>query len=103
MEPVSPSETLLRARTWTPNSWFGSKENPADAPGYDKNSGEIRSEFWTKPALETGDFQTEDIWVCEKMQRSLQSPAYEVGPLASGSGSEAPLAIFQQQVLDMMK
>ncbi len=103
MEAIAPDETLLRAKTWVPKSWFDMEGSPDQAPGYDKSTGEITSANWTKPALETGDFQTEDIWVCEKMQRSLNSPQYEVGPLATGSGSEAPIEVFQKQILDYMK
>ncbi len=103
LEPVSPNETLLRAKTWVPNSWFGMEGNPEQAPGFDKATGEIISDNWTQHPLETGDFQTEDIWVCEKMQRSLNSPEYEVGPLAGGSGSESSIEVFQEQVLDYMK
>jgi len=103
LEPVSPSETVLRARTWVPDSWFDMEGGPEHAPGFDKETGEITSDKWDKHPLETGDFQTEDIWVCEKMQRSLNSPEYEVGPLAAGSGSEAPLEVFQKQALDFVK
>jgi len=103
LEPVSPSETILRARTWMPKSWFGGKENPEDAPGYDLETGEIISGNWKKHPLETGDFQTEDIWICEKMQRSLNSPEYTCGPLASGPGAEAPIDLFQRQILKFMQ
>ena len=63
----------------------------------------IKSSNWTKHPLETGDFQTEDVWVCEKMQRALQSPRHEVGMLAVGSGGEAALDFFQQCVLEYVK
>ncbi|MEM9277935.1 MAG: aromatic ring-hydroxylating dioxygenase subunit alpha [Pseudomonadota bacterium] len=102
LEPVSAGETIMRARTWVPKSWFDMEGTPKSAPGFDKQSGEITSNNWTKHPLETGDFQTEDIWVCEKMQRSLNSPQYEVGPLAGGSGSESAIEVFQRQVLDFV-
>lgn len=102
MEPVSAGVTLLRARTWSLKSWFGYSESPSQAEGYDTKSGIIESRFWTKHPLETGDFQTEDIWVCEKMQRSLQAPHYSVGALAKGSGGEEMLPVFQKQVLKYM-
>ncbi|MDE0007377.1 MAG: hypothetical protein OXS50_03770, partial [Gammaproteobacteria bacterium] len=50
--------------------------------------------------LESGDFQIEDIWICEKIQRNLRSPHFQVGPLANGPGAESPVAHFQQSVLD---
>ena len=102
IRPRSPDRTILEAKTWVPNSWLGYKESPKDAPGFDKATGLISSTNWTQPPLETGDFQTEDIWVCEKMQRSLQSPAYSVGPLAKGAGAEEPVIQFQQTLLDWM-
>jgi len=103
LEPIDAGNTILRARSWTPRGWFSSKEAPKEAPGFDPDTGLIESRNWTKPPLETGDFQTEDIWVCEKMQRSLVAPNYEVGPLSAGSGGEAMLPIFQNQVRAAMQ
>ncbi len=103
MEPLDAATTILRSTTFVANSWFRYSENPSDAEGYDKATGLIESKNWTKHPLETGDFQTEDIWVCEKMQRSLTSPEYEVGPLAQGAGAETPLQVFQNTVLNDVK
>ena len=99
MEPVDTDTTILRATTFVANSWFRYSENPSEAEGYDKSSGLIESRNWKKHPLETGDFQTEDIWVCEKMQRSLMSLEYEVGPLSKGSGAESMLEVFQEMVM----
>ena len=99
MEPVDAETTLLRATTFVANSWLRYSESPSDAEGYDKTTGTIESKNWKKHPLETGDFQTEDIWVCEKMQRSLRSPQYSVGPLAPGSGAESPLEHFQKMII----
>lgn len=100
LEPVDPDTTLLRARTWVPNSWWSYKEKPSDAEGYDPETGLIESRLWQKHPLETGDFQTEDIWVCEKMQRALRSPNYGVSALAQGSGGEEMLAVFQSWIAE---
>jgi choline monooxygenase len=54
----------------------------------------ISSDHWKKHPLETGDFQTEDVWICEKLQRGIASPAYEHGPLAKGAGAEEPIEWF---------
>ncbi|MEM9999630.1 MAG: SRPBCC family protein [Pseudomonadota bacterium] len=102
IRPISAQSMQLVAQTFVPDSWFSAREHPRQAPGYDPATNTIRSANWTKPPLETGDFQTEDIWVCEKMQRSLASPAYSVGQLASGSGGEAALEVFQRHVADQM-
>lgn len=99
--PVTPEVTLLKGRNWSPEgSMF--RQSVKDVPGFDKASGMIKSSKWEKHPLETLDFQTEDVWVCEKMQRSLKSPRYEVGPLARGAGAEAPLMHFQQNILDFV-
>ncbi len=103
MRPVGEGRLRLEARTWVPDSWLGYKESPQDAPGFDSESGTIRSANWQVHPLETGDFQTEDIWVCEKMQRSLDSPAYAIRQLAGGSGGEAALETFQRNVLDFVQ
>ena len=67
-------------------------------PGYDKASGIISSDNWTQPPLETGDFQTEDVWICEKIQRGISSPGYEPGPLAEGAGAEDPIEWFHEML-----
>jgi len=98
LEPQDGDTTILRSRTWVPKSWWSPTEKRRDVPGYDPQSGLIQSKNWTQHPLETGDFQTEDIWVCEKMQRNLRSPDYAVSALAQGSGGEEMLAVFQQMV-----
>ncbi len=103
LEPVDANTTLMRARSWSPKGWLSYREKVEDIPGYDKESGIIKSSNWTMPPLETGDFQTEDIWICEKMQRSLQSPSYSISALAHGAGGEAPLTFFQQCVVEALQ
>lgn len=102
MQPVDANTTLLYVRNWAPKGWISYTYRSKDIPGYDRVSGRIKSSHWTKHPLETGDFQTEDVWICEKMQRALQSPVHEVGYLARGSGGEAALDFFQQCVLEYL-
>lgn len=102
LEPAAPDRTLMRVRNWAPKGWLSYTFKARDIPGYDKATGRITSDCWTKHPLETGDFQTEDVWVCEKMQRALSSPRYEVGPLAHGAGGEAAIAFFQRCVSGYM-
>ena len=52
--------------------------------------------------MESGNFQLEDMWICEMIQRNLQSPKFEVGPMAAGFGAESPIMHFQQSVLDYL-
>ena len=100
MEPVDANTTLLRVRNWAPKGLMSYTYRAKDIPGFDKVSGRIKSSHWTKHPLETGDFQTEDVWVCEKMQRALQSPMHSVDFMSKGSGGEAALDFFQQCVLE---
>ena len=81
--------------------WVGpgqSKDERKYIPGYNAKTGIISSDNWTKPALETGDFQTEDVWICEKIQRGMNSPAFERGPLAKGAGAEDPISWFHDAI-----
>lgn len=103
LEPLDAETTILRARTWVPKSWLTTHDKLSDVAGYDSKTGLIESKNWNIHPLETGDFQTEDIWVCEKMQRSLQSPKFTVGAMATGSGGEEMLPLFQSQVMEFME
>jgi phenylpropionate dioxygenase-like ring-hydroxylating dioxygenase large terminal subunit len=103
LEPVDAGTTLLRVRNWSPKGWLSYPLRAKDIPGYDPADSRIRSSMWTQHPLDTSDFQTEDVWVCEKMQRALQSPRHEVGFLAHGTGGEAALDLFQRQVLEYVE
>ena len=98
LEPVDATTTIMRSQTWSPKSWWSYKEPLDGTPGYDATTGLVESKNWTKHPLETGDFQTEDVWVCEKMQRAMASPHWSVAALAEGIGCEDPLRWFQTQV-----
>ena len=106
LEAVSAGISRLSLRAWTRkgagwSKWFD-REEVEDAPGYDPSGGCFRLSHLECHPLETGDFHWEDVWICEKMQRSLNSPMYRVGRLAAGAGAEAPLEVFQRNVLDFM-
>ena len=94
LHPVSAGRCRMHVRQWV-GPWQSTDER-AYIPGYDKATGVISSENWTKPPLETGDFQTEDVWICEKVQRGMASPAYVHGPLSQGSGAEDPIRWFHE-------
>lgn len=47
-------------------------------------------------ALGSGDFMKEDIYVCEQLQKSLNSPYFEFGP--SAEHGERPIREFQKRV-----
>ncbi|MGO1120974.1 aromatic ring-hydroxylating oxygenase subunit alpha [Rhodovibrionaceae bacterium A322] len=94
LEPSGPGRCLMSVRQWV-GPWQ-EKDERAQIPGYDPETDLITSDNWTIHPLESGDFQTEDVWICEKVQRGLQSPAYRPGPLAQGTGAEDPLRWFHQ-------
>jgi len=51
-------------------------------------------------AMDSGDFMIEDMWVCEKIQRNLRSPAYHVDRLAHNA--ESSMTFFQRNLLDFV-
>ena len=96
LEPVGPERTDLRTLSWVPEGFWGR----FSASGSD---GEVvRLKDLKEHPLESGNFQLEDMWICEKIQRSLRSPKYAVGPMATGPGAESPVTHFQQSVLDYL-
>ncbi len=94
LQPLSAGRCRMHVRQWV-GPWQ-STDDRAYIPGYDKSTGVISSDNWTKPPLETGDFQTEDVWICEKVQRGMASPAYVHGPLSQGPGAEDPIRWFHE-------
>lgn len=92
LRPRSPNRTRLEYRHWV-GPWQ-SRDDRKHVPGYNKETDLVSSDNWTRHPLETGDFQTEDVWICEKVQRGLESPAYEPGPLSTGPGAEDPIRWF---------
>ena len=86
-------------------NWVGpwqSKDDRKHIPGFNKETDLITSNHWKKHPLETGDFQTEDVWICERVQAGLASPAFEPGPLAQGAGAEDPVTWFRASMLNAM-
>ena len=122
LEPVDAETTRMRAMSWEPSA--GGASPTADArgsAGFSPVAGGVlpckpegsgrRFDVFGEPSvmclddlathpLESGNFQIEDMWICEKIQRNLHSPKFEVGPLADGPGAESPITHFQQSVLD---
>lgn len=93
---TAPGRCRLSVRHWV-GPWQ-SKDERKYIPGYDKKTGIITSDNWIQHPLKTGDFQTEDVWICERVQAGLESPAYEPGPLAAGVGAEDPVGWFRTSV-----
>jgi len=94
--PTAPGRCNMNVRHWV-GPWQ-SRDERKHIPGYERSSGIISSDHWTKHPLETGDFQTEDVWICEKVQRGLEMPQYVHGPLSEGTGAEDPIRWFHETV-----
>ena len=93
LEPVDAQVTRMRSMSWEPE---GSRRR-FDVFG---EPSVMRLDDLDTHPLESGNFQIEDMWICEKIQRNLHSPKFEVGPLADGPGAESPVMHFQQSVLE---
>ncbi len=101
LQPLAPGRCRMIVRHWI-GPWQ-SKDERAHIPGFNKATGVISSDHWTKHPLETRDFQTEDVWICEKVQRGLESPAYEHGPLSQGAGAEDAMGWFHEVLLSKVE
>ncbi len=51
-----------------------------------------------KPAMETGEVTLEDMWMMERLQRSMHAPQVQIGPL-SPLGEAAQIKHFHRSVL----
>ncbi|MGI9511428.1 MAG: aromatic ring-hydroxylating oxygenase subunit alpha [Anderseniella sp.] len=92
LQPTAAGCCRMTVRHWV-GPWQSIDERE-HIPGYDQSTGVISSDNWKIHPLETGDFQTEDVWICEKVQRGLESPAYVHGPLSAGPGAEDAISWF---------
>lgn len=95
LEPIGPELTNMRTLSWAPSGSPGRSR-------MGKPSTVVRLEDLNTHPLETGNFQIEDMWIVEKIQRNLRSPDFEFGPLAKGDGAEGPLMHFQEQILEFV-
>ena len=121
LEPEGPEHTCLRTLDWAPaGGWKGLRLPRAvrDVVRAVRRSGPAKRRGRTPPPgggrvvrladldrhpLDSGDFQLEDMWICEKIQRNLHSSKYRVGPMAEGPGAESPVTHFQRSVLDYLE
>ncbi len=106
--PVGPEQCYLELRTWMmPRE----KQDPAKKPAKPSStSGHgtimpdgkryISIDTLSCHAMESLDFQIEDMWVCEQQQKALHSPMMKVGPLAAVG--ETSLTFFQANILDFV-
>ena len=95
LEPKTPDLTTMWTQSWTTYG-SASREEAGKAPTL------ISLANQEGHPMESGNFQLEDMWICEMIQRNLRSPKFKVGPMAAGFGAESPIMHFQQSVLDYL-
>ena len=100
VEPISPTKTKVTIRTKVMNvdeaQWNNQYQKASVHPFWEKYE---ETETDSSP-LQSGDFMKEDVYVCEQMQKSLQSPYFSVGKMAV-KGEKAILQ-FQEHVLSFL-
>ncbi len=95
LEPKTPDLTTMWTQSWTTYG-SASRAEAGKAPT------PISLANLEGHPMESGNFQLEDMWICEMIQRNLRSPKFKVGPMAAGFGAESPIMHFQQSVLDYL-
>ncbi|MDE2690733.1 MAG: Rieske 2Fe-2S domain-containing protein [Acidobacteriota bacterium] len=95
LEPKTPDLTTMWTQSWTTYG-SASRDEAGEAPTL------ISLANQEGHPMESGNFQLEDMWICEMIQRNLRSPKFKVGRLAAGFGAESPIMHFQQSVLDYL-
>jgi len=108
--PLAPNRSISEFRIFAPKGTelesFEGNQFLMPNPGVELSHGDNNPQPITLAMLE-GDamdslnFQVEDMWICEQMQQGLNSPAYEAGPYAPGPG-EGSITFFQMGVLGYM-
>jgi phenylpropionate dioxygenase-like ring-hydroxylating dioxygenase large terminal subunit len=106
IEPVSAERCALELRTWMMPRKEGAEERPRNRPsgtsghGYVRKDGKrvIATDTLSCHPMDSLDFQIEDMYICERQQKAINSPVFEVGPLARRV--ETSLTFFQANVLD---
>ena len=105
--PVKPDMTLLKTTTWSPDGSVTARPSykagmEAAKKATDPKTGHIKLSLLDRHPLESKNFQIEDMWICEKVQRGLRSPAWKVDRLALGTGAESTITTFHKNVLDFV-
>ncbi len=114
LTPVSPTETYFEG--WVMMApWADEEERKVrlnqllaftpmpevefDENGLGNGGKPITLENFGIHPMESGNFHAEDVWQVEMVQKAMESPAFEIGPLSGGEG-ETALTYFQDNVLD---
>lgn len=105
--PVSPTETIVETRRrcmpMEPAALAALREGAMKDRGGEATLAKDRPislDDCELPPTESGNLMYEDMWICERLQASLRSPAFEVGPMADHF--ESPLTFHQRSVADYL-
>ncbi|MEX2648144.1 MAG: aromatic ring-hydroxylating dioxygenase subunit alpha [Alphaproteobacteria bacterium] len=106
IEPVGPERCALELRTWMMPRKEEGEQAPRNRPSGTSGHGHIRkdgkrviaTDTLSCHAMESLDFQIEDMYICERQQKGLRSPMFKVGPMARRV--ETSLTFFQANILD---
>jgi len=102
--PIGPDLTRVETRTRVKNasSWEFAKQNLSSWQYW---HGKVRGKYakgtGDDDPMMSGDFMAEDVYVCEQLQKSFESPYYEVGPAAVRG--EQPILDHQKVVLSFLE
>ena len=105
--PVAPERCYLELRTWM-MPMETQREEKRVRPSGSSGHGTIMPDgkrlisipTLSGHAMDSLDFQIEDMWICERQQGALRSPRFQVGPLAARV--ETALTFFQRNILDFV-
>ena len=103
--PMGVDETRVNMRTWVrrdvPEDFsVGMYPMPGAAPDTGSPQMPLTIRSIDCHPLQSGNFELEDSWIVEGLQRSMRSPAIRVGPLSPVG--DAPITFFHKNVLDFV-
>lgn len=101
--PISVDKTRVVIRTKVANcsSYAFIKQSVVSASYWSGKTKAKNAHYDQKHPLGSADFMQEDIYVCEQLQKAMQSPQFEIGP--SADKGEAPIRQHQQLVWDIIE
>ena len=103
--PVAVDDTQIRMRTWVrPDAPESLLTEMYPMPGAPPGTGSPEMPLSTRSIdchpLKSGNFELEDCWALEGLQRNMRSSALRIGPLSPVG--ETPITFFQRNVLDFV-
>ena len=100
--PVAPDHTIVQIRARVMPESAAAAKAYYKKQGYDEQAAQqpITLQSAKGHPLESNDIMLEDMWICEQLQMSMNSPRYTISKLAPVL--EASLTFHQRNVLDFV-